>query len=72
MFSAYMAKYCDIWQHQLSRLSHLRKGARELYNKEQADSRVPQLEKDLEEARLKSIWPKSVSSRLLRLGRCGS
>ena len=51
MFSAYMAKYCDIWKHQLSGLSHLREGARELYNKVHADYRVPQLE----EARLKWV-----------------
>ena len=53
MFGAYMAKYCDRWQHQLSRLSPLRASAHELYNKVQAESRVPQLEKNLEEARLK-------------------
>ena len=53
MFGTYMLKYCDIRQHHLSRLSHLREGARELYNKVQADSRVSQLEKDLEEAQLK-------------------
>ena len=49
-FGAYMVKYCDIHQHQLSRMSHMRKGAREMYNKVQADSRIPRLEKDLEEA----------------------
>ena len=36
-------------------MSHLREGARELYNKVQANSRVRQLEKDLEEARLKWV-----------------
>ena len=53
MFDAYMAKYNDIEQHQLSRLSHLREGARELYNMVQTSFRVPQLEKNLEEAWLK-------------------
>ena len=48
-----MAKYYDIRQHQLSHLSHLREGAQELYNKGHIDSRVPRLEKDLEQARLK-------------------
>ena len=50
MFSAYMVKYNDIRQHQLSCLPYLRERAQELYNKVQANSRVPQLEKDLEEA----------------------
>ena len=50
-----MAKYCDTWQHQLSRLSHMWDGAREMYNKVKADSQVPQLEKDLEEASLKWV-----------------
>ena len=48
-----MKKYCDARQHQLSRLSHLREGAHEMYSKVQTDSRVPQLEKDLEQAQLK-------------------
>ena len=55
MFGAYMEKYNDIQQHQLNRLSHLREGALELYNKVKIDSRVLQLEKDLEEARLKWV-----------------
>ena len=50
-----MAKYCDAWQYQLRRLSHLREGTREMYSKVQVDSWVPQLEKDLEEARLKRV-----------------
>ena len=55
IFGAYMAKYFDIRQHQLSRLSHMREEAQEMYSKVQADSRVPQMEKDLEEARLKWV-----------------
>ena len=55
IFGAYMAKYYDRWQYQLSCLSHLRKGALEIYKKVQADSRVPRLEKDLEEAWLKWV-----------------
>ena len=55
MFDVYIAKYYDIRQHQLSRLSHLREGTREMYSKLQEDSRVPQLDKDLEEARLKWV-----------------
>ena len=39
-FGTYMAKYCDIRQHQLSRLSHLRVGTLEMYDKMQANSRV--------------------------------
>ena len=50
-----MEKYCDTRQHQLSRLSNLREGAKEMYSKVQVDSRVPQLEKDLKEARLKWV-----------------
>ena len=50
MFGSYMVKYCDIRQHQLSPLSHLKEGAREMYNKVQEDSQVPHLDKDLEEA----------------------
>ena len=50
IFGASMAKYCDIQQHQLSRLSHMWEGARDMYNKVKADSRVPQLEKVLKEA----------------------
>ena len=53
IFGAYMAKYCDTRQHQLSCLSRMREWAREMYSKVQADSRVPQLEKDLEKDRLK-------------------
>ena len=52
-FCAYIAKYCDIRKHQLSRLSHLRVGAREMYDKERAESPVLQLEKELVEAQLK-------------------
>ena len=36
----YMAKYYDTRQHQLSRMSHMREGAREMYSKEQADFQV--------------------------------
>ena len=50
-----MEKYCDTRQHQLSRLSNLREGTKEMYSKVQVDSRVPLLEKDLEEARLKWV-----------------
>ena len=53
MFGAYMTKCCDRQKHQLSCLSHLREGAQELHNKVQAESLVPQLEKELEEGRLK-------------------
>ena len=42
-------------QHQLGHLSHIRDMVQEMYNKVQADSRVPQLEKDLKEARLKWV-----------------
>ena len=31
----------DIWQHQLSHLSHMRVGAQEMYDKVQVDSKVP-------------------------------
>ena len=55
IFYAYMAKHCNSWQHQLSRLSHLREGAREMYSKVQADSRVTRLENDLDKARLKWV-----------------
>ena len=48
-----MAKYCDARQHQLNCLSHMREEARDMYIKVQAESWVPQLEKELEEARLK-------------------
>ena len=48
-----MVKYSDLRQHQLIHLSHLREGTQELYNKVQANSRVPKMEKDLEEALLK-------------------
>ena len=53
IFGAYMAKYCDARQHQLSYLCHMREGAQDMYMKVQAESRVPQLEKELAEARLK-------------------
>ena len=53
IFGAYVAKYCNAGQYQLSHLSYLREGALEMYKKVRADSRVPQLEKDLEEAWLK-------------------
>ena len=55
IFGAYMAKYCEVWQHQLSRLSLMREGVHDMYMKVQAESRVPQLEKELEEARLKLV-----------------
>ena len=55
IFDTYMAKYCDSYQHHLSHLSHMREGAWEMYSKAQAESRVPQLEKDLMEARLKLV-----------------
>ena len=53
IFGAYMAKYCDAQQNQLRCLSHMRDEAGGMYCKVHADSRVPQLEKDLEEARQK-------------------
>ena len=52
IFSTYMETYYDTRQHQLSRLSHMWEGAREMYSKVNADSRVPQREKVLEEVRL--------------------
>ena len=64
MFGAYMEKYCDGRQHQLSRLSHLREGARELYNKVQAESRVSHLEKDSENALPK--WAKLAKKRVVQ------
>ena len=48
-----MAKYCDAWQHQLSRLSHIWDRAWDLYSKAQVDSRIPNLEKDVTELRQK-------------------
>ena len=64
IFGAYMAKYYDTWQHQLSRLSHMWEVAQEMFDKVKANSQVPQLEKVLEEAQLKcdltqerDTWP---------------
>ena len=60
-FGAYMAKYYDRWEHQSSCLSAMREGARALYNKVQAVSRVPKLEKELEKAQLE--WTKLLKER---------
>ena len=48
-----MAKYCDVRQHQLSCLSHLRDGARELSTKVQTESHVQQLEAIVSDLRTK-------------------
>ena len=53
IFGAYMVKHYDARQHQLSLLSHLREGARDMYMIVQEKSQVPQLEKELEEVLLK-------------------
>ena len=42
-----MAKYCDVQQHQLSRLSHLWDGVRELYSKAQDEAKTPALEREV-------------------------
>ena len=47
VFGACMGKYCDVQQHQLNRLSHLWDEARDLYSKEQVESRIPDLEKEV-------------------------
>ena len=52
-FGAYMAKYCDVQQHQLSRLSHLWDGARELYSKAQDEANALALEREVAELRQK-------------------
>ena len=48
-FKACITKYYDVRQHQLSRLSHLRDGARELYFKAQDEAKAPTLEKEVAE-----------------------
>ena len=53
IFDAYMAKYCEARQHQLTCLSYLREGPWDMYMKVQAKSKVPKMEKEVEEARLK-------------------
>ena len=50
-----MAKYCDIRQHQLSRLSHLWDGARELYSKAQDEANAPALERKVAELHQKLV-----------------
>ena len=44
-----MAKYCDVRQHQLGRLSHLWDGARELHSKAQVEAKAPALEREVAE-----------------------
>ena len=51
VFGNCMAKYCDTRQHQLSQLSHLPDGARDLYSKAQVESKIPDLEKKMFELR---------------------
>ena len=48
-FGACMAKYCDVQQHQLSWLSHLWDGARELHSKAQVEAKAPALEREVAE-----------------------
>ena len=52
-FGAYMAKYYDVRQHQLSRLSHLRDGVQELYSKAQDEAKALALERKVAKLRQK-------------------
>ena len=50
-FKACMEKYCDVRQHQLSRLSHLWDSVWELYSKAQDEAKAPILERKVVELR---------------------
>ena len=65
VFWACMAKYCDPWQYQLSRLSHLQDGAQDLYSKAQAESRIPDLENEVFEL-LQKLFEASKAREVLR------
>ena len=53
VFGACMAKCCDARHYHLSRLSHFRDRAQELYTKAKTESRVLQLEAVVSDLRIK-------------------